>query len=156
MAKNNASVYEVERYIDFILCDALRMGRVIRCGSLFDVAFASPPWGGPDYLKEVRFDPEQMLPVDCVQMVRTMGELVSGHHVRGEDKPRAAALGPSRTATSVYYMPRNTDLVAFVRLLQSTLKLPRSTRLEIEHHYLDDRLKVIIIYLMMEGGGSLE
>lgn len=56
MIYHNASVYGVEDRIDVICGDFLRIGPSIQA----DVVFFSPPWGGPEYAKEDRFDVELM------------------------------------------------------------------------------------------------
>lgn len=51
MAKNNAKVYGVEKYIDFIVGDFLELAPSLKA----DVVFLSPPWGGPEYVKKKDF-----------------------------------------------------------------------------------------------------
>jgi trimethylguanosine synthase len=121
MAKHNASVYGVEEYIDFILGDALRLPRFWRHTertSRFAAAFLSPPWGGPNYLKESIYNPLEMLPLDCQEMAKAAHE--TAHEV-------------------VYYLPKTTDITKLATIL------PISGNLAIDLHYLADRLKVVVV-----------
>lgn len=47
LARHNASVYNVEDRIEFIVGDFLELAPSLKG----DVVFLSPPWGGPQYVK---------------------------------------------------------------------------------------------------------
>jgi len=47
LAKNNAKVYGVEDKIQFRTGDYFRSGNVLKA----NVVYMSPPWGGPNYLR---------------------------------------------------------------------------------------------------------
>lgn len=66
MAKHNANVYGVADRIEFIIGDFLSL-----CDSLkADCVFLSPPWGGPQYLKEECYDLEKsLLPVSASELM---------------------------------------------------------------------------------------
>lgn len=49
MARHNAEIYGVADRIEFIVGDFLQLSESFRA----DVVFLSPPWGGPDYAKNV-------------------------------------------------------------------------------------------------------
>lgn len=50
MAMNNAEVYGVKQYIDFIHGDVYEILPTLNtCITPIDAIFMSPPWGGPDY-----------------------------------------------------------------------------------------------------------
>ena len=51
IAKHNAAVYGVEDRIEFVLGDFFHVAKDLRA----DAVFLSPPWGGPEYLKEPVF-----------------------------------------------------------------------------------------------------
>ncbi|CAD5111419.1 DgyrCDS728 [Dimorphilus gyrociliatus] len=57
-AKNNAKIYGVEDKIEFIQGDFLKVYPTLKC----DVAFLSPPWGGPEYSNTDVFDLEKIEP----------------------------------------------------------------------------------------------
>lgn len=60
MAKHNANVYGVSDRIEFIVGDFLQLCQSLKA----DVVFLSPPWGGPDYMKDEVYDLEKsLLPV---------------------------------------------------------------------------------------------
>lgn len=57
LAVHNAKVYGVDKYIEFIHADAYEfLPSFLGCQTVFDAVFMSPPWGGPEYLKEACFD----------------------------------------------------------------------------------------------------
>ncbi|XP_035210944.1 trimethylguanosine synthase-like isoform X2 [Stegodyphus dumicola] len=58
MAKNNAKVYGVDQYIDFIVGDFFSIAPSLKA----DVVFLSPPWGGPEYLNEQEYDISRIEP----------------------------------------------------------------------------------------------
>lgn len=135
MAQCNARVYGVSQYIDFICIDSLRFPNAWRkCQAIdngkedawkpkmFEAAFASPPWGGPSYLKKDVYDPITMLPVNCDQMMQSMSSI---------------------SDFCVVYLPRNTDVQAFLMYAKS---LCLWKGVEVEYHWLDDRPKVIVMY----------
>lgn len=66
MAKHNATVYGVADRIEFIVGDYLQL-----CVSLkADVVFLSPPWGGPQYLKNETYDLENnLIPVAASELL---------------------------------------------------------------------------------------
>lgn len=57
MARHNAAVYGVADRIEFIVGDFLQLADSLKA----DVVFLSPPWGGPEYLKEEIYDLETKL-----------------------------------------------------------------------------------------------
>ena len=59
-ARENARVYGVADYIDFICADffdvAATWAADKKLAPKVDAVFLSPPWGGPSYLKSKEFD----------------------------------------------------------------------------------------------------
>lgn len=146
IARHNATIYQVDWYIDFILGDAYqfpnfwrlhpssksgnkrRNGRKMRKRQLkkvnylmspFCSVFLSPPWGGPSYLNADTYDPQTMLPVDFKLLAR---------------------IAHSLSNDLIFYLPRNTDVTKVARLL------PKYTDLLVECHFLADRPKVLILH----------
>eukprot|EP00116_Pleurobrachia_bachei_P002686 sb/3462948/ len=64
LARNNATVYGVEDRIEFIVGDFLKIAPSLRA----DVVFLSPPWGGPEYLREDVYSLSNLTP-DCDKMM---------------------------------------------------------------------------------------
>ncbi|XVE89215.1 hypothetical protein DITRI_Ditri19aG0132500 [Diplodiscus trichospermus] len=60
MAFNNAKVYGVEDYIDFIVGDFFQLASSLKG----DVMFLSPPWGGPSYKRIENFTMNLLKPKD--------------------------------------------------------------------------------------------
>ncbi|KAL1517508.1 hypothetical protein ABEB36_001264 [Hypothenemus hampei] len=58
LARNNASVYGVAEKIEFINGDFFKLAASLKA----DVIFLSPPWGGPNYIKQKTFDLETLQP----------------------------------------------------------------------------------------------
>lgn len=57
LAVNNATVYGVAQYIDFVQADVYQLVPVlVENGTLVEGVFLSPPWGGPDYKDQEAFD----------------------------------------------------------------------------------------------------
>lgn len=66
MAKHNANVYGVADRIEFIIGDYLSLCDRLKA----DCVFLSPPWGGPQYLKEECYDLEKsLLPVSASELM---------------------------------------------------------------------------------------
>lgn len=59
-ARQNARVYGVEDLIEFIVGDFFEIAPTLKA----DTVFLSPPWGGPDYAKEVEYDLDRLQPKD--------------------------------------------------------------------------------------------
>ena len=118
MARHNATVYQVDNYIDFIQGDAMQFRRFWR-GTTVETAFISPPWGGPSYTKALTFDLLIMLPINLVALIEMVQVM---------------------TRDIILYLPRNTDVTKLAAIL------PSSCRLLVEQHFLDDRFKVLIIH----------
>jgi trimethylguanosine synthase len=64
LAANNATVYGVERYIDFVVGDVNDVFPSLRArGQFVDAVFMAPPWGGPDYINEAEYSVESFVPL---------------------------------------------------------------------------------------------
>ncbi|KAJ3109058.1 Trimethylguanosine synthase [Phlyctochytrium planicorne] len=114
-AKHNASIYGVEDKIEFVEGDFFELAESLEA----DVVFLSPPWGGPEYLKEDVFDLRTMMPFDGVELLKvsfTVAENVA------------------------YYLPRNIDPQQIEDLLDE------DDTCELEDVYLNGRKKVVMAY----------
>ncbi|KAI3810311.1 hypothetical protein L1987_19923 [Smallanthus sonchifolius] len=60
MALNNTKIYGVDNYVDFIVGDFLQLAPSLKG----NVAFLSPPWGGPSYKMTKNFTLNLLKPVD--------------------------------------------------------------------------------------------
>ncbi|CAN6482265.1 unnamed protein product [Victoria cruziana] len=58
LSQHNANIYEVGEYVDFIIGDFFHLAPSLRG----NVAFLSPPWGGPDYNRIETFTLEMLKP----------------------------------------------------------------------------------------------
>ncbi|KAI0567609.1 RNA cap guanine-N2 methyltransferase [Gracilaria domingensis] len=57
IARNNARVYGVEQYIEFIAADVVDALKMMKDSNmLVDGIFLSPPWGGPEYQETESYD----------------------------------------------------------------------------------------------------
>ncbi|KAI8911004.1 RNA cap guanine-N2 methyltransferase-domain-containing protein [Gorgonomyces haynaldii] len=81
-----------------------------------DCVFLSPPWGGPQYLKAPVFDLNTMMPMNGTELY------LLSHKI---------------TPNICYYLPRNTNTKQLTAL---------SRKCEVESVYLNDRLKVTVLY----------
>ncbi|MCD9643623.1 hypothetical protein HAX54_031238 [Datura stramonium] len=86
LAQYNAAIYGVRDQIDFIRGDSFVLAPTLKA----DVVFMSPPWGGPDYLKERTFDMITML--------------------RPHDGNVLFSTGRGIAPKVVMFLPRNVDL----------------------------------------------
>ena len=57
IAKNNAKVYGVDQFIEFVHGDVYEfLPALVRRKCPIDAVFMSPPWGGPEYLNNKYYD----------------------------------------------------------------------------------------------------
>ncbi|CAK9141063.1 unnamed protein product [Ilex paraguariensis] len=64
MASNNAKIYGVEDYIDFVVGDFFQLAPYLKG----NVVFLSPPWGGPSYSSVGNFTLDLLKPKDGYSM----------------------------------------------------------------------------------------
>lgn len=140
MCKHNAKIYNADPYIDFIQADSLRLPAFwrspITCNevestktAMFDCVFLSPPWGGPQYLMAPVYDPFTMMGVDFATVIKNS-------HLMSREV--------------VYFIPRNTELTSFIVRLREILAeagLKPISTVEVETLWMDDRLKVVALYV---------
>ncbi|XP_026464687.1 trimethylguanosine synthase-like [Ctenocephalides felis] len=116
IAQHNAAVYGVADRIEFIVGDFLLLSDSL----VADVVFLSPPWGGPQYLKDDYYDVEKsLLPV-------------SGS--------RLLAVTRNITENIALFLPRNTDANQLV------LMAGPGSSVEIEQNFLDKKLIAVTAY----------
>ncbi|KAL3679200.1 hypothetical protein R1sor_022156 [Riccia sorocarpa] len=119
LARHNAEIYGVSDRIEFIVGDFFLLAPSLKA----DLIFLSPPWGGPQYLNEEKYDIQTMLqPKDGLTLVKT-----------------ALTIAPN----VVLFLPRNVRLLQLKELAWLTSPpLP----CEVEKNYVDNRLKGITAY----------
>ncbi|XP_030374509.1 uncharacterized protein LOC115624063 [Scaptodrosophila lebanonensis] len=118
MAKHNAAIYGVAHKIQFVHADFLKFALSTRLRP--DVVFLSPPWGGPDYLRQPSYDIEKCLqPVGAAQLLQL-----------------ARQLSPNVSC----FFPRNANMQQLIRLAGV------GQQCEVEHNFLDTRLVAITAY----------
>ncbi|KAK9069575.1 hypothetical protein SSX86_011479 [Deinandra increscens subsp. villosa] len=118
MALNNTKIYGVDNYIDFIVGDFLQLAPCLKG----NVAFLSPPWGGPSYKKTENFTLDLLKPVD-------------GHTL--------FQVAQTITPNIIMFLPRNVDVCQVEEL--SWLSSP-PLNVEIEENYVRGFLKGITAY----------
>ncbi|XP_043708937.1 trimethylguanosine synthase-like isoform X2 [Telopea speciosissima] len=85
LASNNAKVYGVEDYIDFIVGDFFKLATSLKG----DVVFLSPPWGGPAYRTIKNFTLDLLKPKDGYSIFQVAQKI---------------------TPNIIMFLPRNVDL----------------------------------------------
>ncbi|KAI7724910.1 hypothetical protein M8C21_007868 [Ambrosia artemisiifolia] len=118
MASNNAKIYGVDNYIDFIVGDFLQLAPSLKG----NVVFLSPPWGGPSYKMTDNFTLNLLKPVD-------------GHTL--------FQVAQTITPNIIMFLPRNVDVSQVEEL--SWLSSP-PLNVEIEENYVQGFLKGITAY----------
>lgn len=116
MAKHNASIYGVLDRIEFIVGDFFALASSLKA----DVVFLSPPWGGPEYLKNDIYDIELAL----------------------QPKPASDLMKITRQITNniAIYLPRNSNTHQLVMLAGP------GNSLELEQGFLDRKLIAITAF----------
>uniref|UniRef100_A0A336M890 Trimethylguanosine synthase n=1 Tax=Culicoides sonorensis TaxID=179676 RepID=A0A336M890_CULSO len=116
MAKHNATVYGVSDKIEFIIGDFLSLADSIKA----DNVFLSPPWGGPQYMKDEIYDVEKsLIPVSGSQLV---------------EKSRVIS------QNIAIFLPRNSNTQ------QLALYAGPGNSVEIEQNFLDRKLIALTAY----------
>ncbi|XP_031492357.1 uncharacterized protein LOC116258961 isoform X2 [Nymphaea colorata] len=118
-ALHNADIYGVADKIDFINADFFCVAPYLKA----DVAFLSPPWGGPDYSKVETYD------------IRTMLKPCDGSSLFNIARMIARKV--------VMFLPRNID---FNQLAEIAMLADPPWSLEVEKNYLNGKLKGITAY----------
>ncbi|CBI25254.3 unnamed protein product, partial [Vitis vinifera] len=127
LAFNNAKIYGVEDYIDFIIGDFFQLASSLKG----DVAFLAPPWGGPSYKTIPNFSLDLLKPKDGYSIFQA-----------------AQAITPN----IIMFLPRNVDLRQVEEL--SWLSSP-PLNIEIEENYVQNHLKGITAYFGGTAFGKL-
>lgn len=115
---NNAKIYGVEEYIDFVIGDFFQLAPSLKG----DVAFLSPPWGGPSYNTIDNFTLDLLKPKDGYSVFQ---------------------VAQSITPNIIMFLPRNIDLQQVEEL--SWLSSP-PLNIEIEENYVKRSLKGVTVY----------
>ncbi|XP_024967937.1 trimethylguanosine synthase-like isoform X2 [Cynara cardunculus var. scolymus] len=128
MASNNAKIYGVDNYIDFIVADFLQVAPSLKKQFWSpqmpvykgNVAFLSPPWGGPSYKMADNFTLDLLKPVDGYTLFQVAQTI---------------------TPNIIMFLPRNVDVCQVEEL--SWLSSPP---LNIEENYVQGYLKGMTAY----------
>ncbi|XP_020523795.1 trimethylguanosine synthase isoform X2 [Amborella trichopoda] len=115
---NNARIYGVEDYIDFIIGDFFLLAPLLKA----DVLFLSPPWGGPSYIAAEKFSLQMLKPKDGYSLFQ---------------------VAQKTTPNIIMFLPRNVDVNQVEEL--SWLSSP-PLEVEIEENYVKGKLKGITAY----------
>jgi trimethylguanosine synthase len=116
MAKHNAAIYGVAHRIEFIVGDFFQLAKHLKA----DCVFLSPPWGGPEYMKDDIYDVEKSLqPVPASELMRISKQI---------------------THSVAMYLPRNSNCE------QLTLLAGPQGKVEIEQNFLDRKLVALTGY----------
>lgn len=116
MAKHNATIYGVVDRIEFIVGDYFKLASTLKA----DVVFLSPPWGGPQYLKEDVYDIEKsLLPLPGSELMDFTRQI---------------------TPNIAIYLPRNTNTFQLAKLAGP------GNSVEIEQGFLDRKLIAITAF----------
>lgn len=118
MALDNAKIYGVDSNIDFIVGDFLQLAPFLKG----NVAFLSPPWGGPSYKMTENFTLDLLKPVDGYTLFQVAQTI---------------------TPNIIMFLPRNVDISQVEEL--SWLSSP-PLNVEIEENYVNGFLKGITAY----------
>ncbi|KAL1831786.1 hypothetical protein ACET3Z_001437 [Daucus carota] len=118
LAYNNAVVYGVEDYIEFIVGDFFQLAPSLKG----DVVFLSPPWGGPSYIQSQKFTLDMLKPKDGWSLFQA---------------------AQSITPNIIMFLPRNVDINQVAEL--SWLSSP-PLDVEIEENYVGENAKAITAY----------
>ncbi|XP_045517367.1 trimethylguanosine synthase [Pieris brassicae] len=117
MARHNAEVYGVSHKIEFIVGDFFELAPSLSA----DMVFLSPPWGGPNYSDNSKYDIETMLlPKPASELMRV-----------------ARDISPNVTL----YLPRNSKTDQILAIAQEA-----GGSVEIEQSFLDRRFVAITAY----------
>ncbi|KAJ7952012.1 Trimethylguanosine synthase [Quillaja saponaria] len=118
LAMNNAKVYGVEDYIDFVVGDFFQLAPSLKG----DVLFLAPPWGCPSYKNLQTFTLDLLKPMDGYTIFQ-FAQMI--------------------TPNIIMFLPRNVDLKQVEEL--SWLSSP-PLDLEIEENYVQNKLKGVTAY----------
>jgi trimethylguanosine synthase len=116
MAKHNATIYGVADKIEFIVGNYLQLADHL----VADSVFLSPPWGGPQYMKDDIYDLEvSLLPVPASELIEKTRKI---------------------TDNIAFYVPRNTNTS------QLAILAGKGAAVEVEQNFLDRKLIAITAY----------
>nr|GMD82928.1 Trimethylguanosine synthase [Ipomoea batatas] len=118
MARNNARIYGVEEYIDFLIGDFFQLAPFLKG----DIVFLSPPWGGPTYKLRSTYTLNLLKPKDGYSLFHAAQNI---------------------TPNIMMYLPRNVDLLQVEQL--SWLSSP-PLQIQIEENVLHGYVKGITVY----------
>lgn len=116
MARHNATIYGVQDKIEFIVGNYFDLIEGLQA----DVVFLSPPWGGPDYMRQEIYDLEECLqPVSASKLMNETRKISKNIAV---------------------YLPRNSNSKQLAFLAGP------GNAVEIEQNFLDRKLIALTAY----------
>lgn len=116
MARHNATIYGVQDKIEFIIGSYFDLIEKLKA----DVVFLSPPWGGPDYMRQEIYDLEENLqPVSASKLMAETRRI---------------------TSSIAVYLPRNSNSKQLAFLAGP------GNAVEIEQNFLDRKLIALTAY----------
>ncbi|XP_010268471.1 PREDICTED: trimethylguanosine synthase [Nelumbo nucifera] len=118
LAYNNAKIYGVEDYVDFVIGDFFQLSSSLKG----DMVFLSPPWGGPTYNTIKHFTLDLLKPKDGYSIFQAAQKI---------------------TPNITMFLPRNVDIHQVEEL--SWLSSP-PLNIEIEENYVGGKLKGMTAY----------
>lgn len=124
--KNNENL--INNNIQWIIGDVLKLhnkrkrSKILGFENEFDVVFASPPWGGPNYKSKSKFDLKRDLPLDFVKIIKI-----------------AISISPN----VIIYLPRNTD----IGTIRNILYKQKLSEFIIEQYWMRNKCKAICLYI---------
>ncbi|XP_076247246.1 trimethylguanosine synthase 1 [Calliopsis andreniformis] len=116
LARNNARIYGVEDRIEFIIGDFFQLASKL----IADVVFLSPPWGGPEYIKNETFDLNNIMPPVGGVNVFNIARKITDH--------------------VAYFLPRNVDT------MQLAMLAGVGSGVQVEQNFLDRKLVALTAY----------
>ncbi|XP_035547691.1 trimethylguanosine synthase-like isoform X2 [Juglans regia] len=148
-AINNAKIYGVEDYIDFIVGDFFKLAPSLKG----DMVFLAPPWGGPSYKSIEKFTLDSLEPRDGSVLegeAKVWFHLLAAVYLHDQKKGKKTAflftifqVAQAITTNIIMFLPRNVDLQQVEEL--SWLSSP-PLEVEIEENYVLHNVKGVTAY----------
>eukprot|EP00924_Labyrinthula_sp_SR-Ha-C_P011371 snap_masked-scaffold_36-processed-gene-2.81-mRNA-1 protein AED:0.16 eAED:0.16 QI:0/-1/0/1/-1/1/1/0/349 len=120
-AQNNAKIYKVENYLEFIQANVLNIYQNLV--SFVDVVFMSPPWGGPEYKDQKTFNLHSVL-ISGVSLFDLILKVLKAFE------------------NVVVFLPRNLDEDQILELAAKSGVLT----VELERHVVSKKVKTCAVY----------
>eukprot|EP01025_Chloroclados_australasicus_P057496 TRINITY_DN7168_c0_g1_i3.p2 TRINITY_DN7168_c0_g1~~TRINITY_DN7168_c0_g1_i3.p2 ORF type:complete len:132 (-),score=13.68 TRINITY_DN7168_c0_g1_i3:209-604(-) len=130
MAQRNACIYSVENNIDFIECDFINyLDQLKNLFCFADVIFMSPPWGGPNYMKQEVFNLNHQIPEIGCSMSGLIQSLLEYQNLC------------KKQCELVFFLPRNSDLNQLSEIIRN------KDQVVVEINVLNQVIKGLTVYV---------